>query len=204
MNDETIREQLSSLMDGELAADSAKFLSKRLGNDAELLATWERWHGVRDALRKQETLAPVDFCARVRLALDEDAPETSAPVSRAGLWRTLAGTAIAAGVAAMALMLGQPTLAPTESFDAGAATLAHVAPVTTNDLTPNWRLSPVADRQSFVLAQPQVSNDFDQYFVEHGLANGSNGAFGVVPYVPMVVVPATSGGVVPEQPNSSR
>jgi len=205
MNDETIREQLSSLMDGELAADSAKFLSKRLGNDPELLSTWERWHGLRDALRKQDTLAPVDFCARVRLALDEDlAVEASVPARRAALWRTLAGTAIAAGVAAMALMLGQPTLVPIESFDAGAATLAHVAPVTTTDLTPNWRLSPVADRQSFVLAQPQVSNEFDQYFVDHGLANGSNGASGVVPYVPMVVVPATSVGVVPEQTNSPR
>ncbi len=204
MNNETIREQLSSLMDGELAADSAKFLSKRLGNDAELLSTWERWHGVRDALRKHDTLAPVDFCARVRLALDEDLPEASVPASRAGLWRALAGTAIAAGVAAMALMLGQPTLAPTDSFDAGAVTLAHVAPVTTTDLTPNWRLSPVADRQSFVLAQPQVSNEFDQYFVEHGLANGSNGAIGMVPYVPMVVVPATSVGVAPEQTNTPR
>ncbi len=75
------------------------------------------------------------------------------------------------------------------------ATLASVAPVTTSDLTPNWRLSPVADRQSYVLAQPQLSTEFDGYFIEHGLANGSNGAWGVVPYVPLVAVPATSAGV---------
>ena len=52
MSDETVREQLSSLMDGELPPDSARFLSKRLGNDADLAATWERWHCARDILRQ--------------------------------------------------------------------------------------------------------------------------------------------------------
>ena len=204
MNDETIREQLSALMDGELAPDTARFLSKRLGNDPELLATWERWHGVRDSLRKHEQLAPVDFCARVRDAVETDAAPSVAAPAPTRVWRAVGGMAIAAGVAAVALVLGGPVRAPVEDVRVAEATLAHVAPVTTTDLTPNWRLSPVADRQSYVLAQPQATSEFDSYFLEHGLANGATGAIGVVPYVPMVAIPATGLRESAEQAQAAR
>jgi len=193
MNDETVREQLSSLMDGELAPDSARFLSKRLGNDPELAATWERWHCLRDSLRQQGTLAPVDLCARVREAVTEESTPAIEPIS-GKLWRGLAGGAIAASVAAVALMFGQTALVPDTAKPPAAATLAHMAAVTTTDLTPNWQLSPVADRQSYLLAPPQVGSEFDGYFVEHGLASGSAGALGIVSYVPVVAMPATREG----------
>lgn len=197
MSDDTVREQLSTLMDGELPPDSARFLGKRLGNDAELAATWERWHCARDVLRQQGTFAPADFCAKVRAALDTD-PAVVAPVTvQTGgrVWRGLAGGAIAAGVAVFALVVGQPSVM-SEPERPGVATLASVAPVTTSDLTPNWRLSPVSDRQSVVLAQPQLSSEFDGYFIEHGLANGTAGALGIVSYVPVVATPDTRGSAV--------
>ncbi|HWT14782.1 MAG TPA: sigma-E factor negative regulatory protein [Patescibacteria group bacterium] len=191
MSDDSVREQLSTLMDGELAPDSARFLSKRLGNDPDLAGTWERWHCLRDSLRQQGTLAPADFCAKVREAIDAEDGAMAPPVRASGrFWRGLAGGAIAAGVAVFALMLGSPVGLP-DSTAPAMATLANVAPVTTSDLTPNWRLSPVSDRQSFVLAQPQLNDEFDRYFVEHGLANGSAGALGIVSYVPVVASPAT-------------
>lgn len=202
MNDETVREQLSSLMDGELAPDSARFLSKRLGNDPELAATWERWHCLRDSLRQQGTLAPVDLCARVREAMAEESTPAIVPGS-GKLWRGLAGGAIAASVAAVALMFGQTALVPETAMPPAEATLAHVAPVTTTDLTPNWRLSPVADRQSYLLAPPQLGSEFDGYFVEHGLASGSAGALGIVSYVPVVAMPATREGGDEARPGTS-
>lgn len=193
MNDETVREQLSSLMDGELAPDSARFLAKRLANDGELVATWERWHCIRDSLRQQDLLASSDFCARVRDAIEsEQAPTAPVPARSPRVWRGLAGGAIAAGVAVFALMLGAPhPVADPSAASAPVALLANVAPVTTQDLTPNWQLSPVSDRQSFVLAQAPLNDEFDRYFVEHGLTNGSAGALGVVSYVPVVASPAT-------------
>lgn len=192
MSDDSVREQLSALMDGELPPDSARFLSKRLGNDAELVATWERWHCGRDILRQQGSLAPVDFCAKVREAIEAEGtvPAMRVPAASGRLWRGLAGGTIAAGVAAFALMLGQPAVAP-QVNTAGEATLVAVAPVTTSDLTPNWRLSPVAYGQSVALAAPQLNSEFDRYFVEHGLANGTAGALGIVSYVPVVATPAT-------------
>ena len=114
------------------------------------------------------------------------------------IWRGVAGSAIAASVAVFALMLGSPATVPELALPV-EATLASVAPVTTSDLTPNWRLSPVSDRQSFVLAQPQLNDEFDNYFVEHGLANGSAGALGIVSYVPVVAAPATRADVAQPQ-----
>lgn len=193
MSDDSVREQLSALMDGELSADSARFLSKRLGNDNELSATWERWHCARDALRRQVMFAPADFSANVRAALEADGKPGSAQVGGRNarrVWRGFAGAAIAAGVAAVALVFGGPGPVP-DGIRTGEATLANVASVTTSDLTPNWRLSPVADRQSVVLAQAQTKNEFDRYFVEHGLTNGSAGAFGIVSYAPLVATPDT-------------
>lgn len=207
MSDDTVREQLSSLMDGELSPDSARFLSKRLGNDAGLSATWERWHCARDILRQQGTLAPVDFCANVREAIEAEGSVAPAQAQNASgrLWRGIAGGAIAAGVAVFALMLGQPAMLP-EAAVPGEATLAAVAPITTSDLTPNWRLSPVAYGQSVPLAQPQLNSEFDHYFVEHGLANGTAGALGIVSYVPVVATPATRADAVqsPVAGNASR
>jgi hypothetical protein len=207
MSDDTVREQLSSLMDGELSPDSARFLSKRLGNDAELSSTWERWHCARDILRHQGTLAPVDFCASVREAIDAEGSVAplQVPSTSGRVWRGLAGGAIAAGVAVFALMLGQPALLPEPTLP-GEATLAAVAPITTSDLTPNWRLSPVAYGQSVALAEPRLNNEFDSYFVEHGLANGTAGALGIVSYVPVVATPATRADAVqsPVAGNSSR
>ena len=40
--DENIREQLSAWMDGELPADEARFLERRLANEPALRAHWQR------------------------------------------------------------------------------------------------------------------------------------------------------------------
>ena len=37
------RQQLSALMDGELLADEARFLLRRLQHDRDLAGCWERW-----------------------------------------------------------------------------------------------------------------------------------------------------------------
>lgn len=41
--DPQLLEQLSAWMDGELPADEARFLQRRLGNDVALREQWERW-----------------------------------------------------------------------------------------------------------------------------------------------------------------
>ncbi|HEY0179052.1 MAG TPA: sigma-E factor negative regulatory protein, partial [Dokdonella sp.] len=51
---QTIHEQLSALMDGELERDETRFLLKRLATEQDLPLRWARYHVVRQTLRRQE------------------------------------------------------------------------------------------------------------------------------------------------------
>ena len=165
--DPTSREDLSALMDGELAAEPTRFLLRRLEHDPELGATWSRWHMIRaclasDPARLQGSRFHDDFASRIAAAVQMEA----APRARQRHWaRYMGGGAIAAGVAVAALMLNTPnprvgapaTVAQSSTSapaSAAATTLAEAAPAG-NQITPPWLLS----RQPTVLsAQPASAN----------------------------------------------
>ncbi|HWG67036.1 MAG TPA: sigma-E factor negative regulatory protein [Rhodanobacteraceae bacterium] len=149
--DPTSREDLSALMDGELAAEPTRFLLRRLDHDPELGATWSRWHLIRaclasDPARLQGPALGNDFASRVAAAVQVEAPR-----GRQRRWaRYMGGGAIAAGVAVAALMLNTPnprvgapapvTQSRTAPASAAATALAEAAPAG-NQLTPPWLLS---------------------------------------------------------------
>ncbi|PSD16606.1 anti-sigma factor, partial [Stenotrophomonas maltophilia] len=57
--DQRHREQLSALVDGELGADEARFLLRRMEHDPELAGCQERWQLLGDVMRGQASaLAP--------------------------------------------------------------------------------------------------------------------------------------------------
>lgn len=114
------RQQLSALMDGDLAPDEARFLLRRLQHDDVLNAQWERWQLLGDALRGQAVApAPAGFAGRVSAAIAAD-PASASPAiaasnrSRGGLLRW-GGGALAASVALVALFVArQPASDPVE------------------------------------------------------------------------------------------
>jgi negative regulator of sigma E activity len=124
------RQQMSALMDGELAPDQARFLMRRMREDDALNDTWERWQLCGDVLRgRAQAPAPQGFAERVAAAIAEQAVQPAAnqefrrPGSRLLRW---GGGAIAASVALVALfMAGQQTKPATS---APASELARVAP----------------------------------------------------------------------------
>ncbi|HEX7370540.1 MAG TPA: sigma-E factor negative regulatory protein [Rhodanobacteraceae bacterium] len=167
--DPTSREDLSALMDGELAAEPTRFLMRRLDHDPELAATWSRWHLVRACLASDSSrlsMPPLgdDFAARVSVAIKT---ETQPAAARRRHWANyVGGGALAAGVAVAALMLNVPNsrmaqpaapLAhnqPAPSSAVAATSLAEAVP-TENPVTPPWMLT----RQPTVLsAQPASAN----------------------------------------------
>lgn len=108
--DQRHREQLSALVDGELGADEARFLLRRMEHDPELSGSQERWQLLGDVMRGQASLlAPPGFSAAVAAAIAaEPAPqaEPRRQVRRTG-WRAWGGgAALAASVAAVALFMG--------------------------------------------------------------------------------------------------
>lgn len=133
-----IRESLSAGIDGELSREQLRFLLRRLDHDAALQDSWARYHIARDGLRRQlPAMASGGFSARVMAAIEQEA---APQIVRRNHWlRWSAGGAIAASVAAVALMVGQPT------GDAGhvatlagqpSATVAQVAPASGKPTTP--------------------------------------------------------------------
>ncbi|KIS38948.1 sigma-E factor negative regulatory protein, partial [Stenotrophomonas maltophilia] len=108
--DQRHREQLSALVDGELGADEARFLLRRMEHDPELAGCQERWQLLGDVMRGQASaLAPAGFSSAVAAAIAAEPAPQAAPrrqVRRSG-WRAWGGgAALAASVAAVALFMG--------------------------------------------------------------------------------------------------
>jgi len=97
------RQQLSALMDGELEADQARFLLRRIGHDEALAACQERWQLIGDVLRGQaHVLAPSGFTAHVQRALDA---EIAIHQKKHTQWKPWgAGVALAASIAAVSVL----------------------------------------------------------------------------------------------------
>jgi sigma-E factor negative regulatory protein RseA len=132
MNNESSKEQLSALMDGELSRDETRFLMRRLDADAQLAKTWSNYQLASDVLKKRfATPMRADFAASVMQAIVIDEQPAA---SRGGWMRWAGGGAIAAAVAVFALTSTQrlddaapqqqPVLASTSS------------PITTGPSTP--------------------------------------------------------------------
>ncbi|RMH93039.1 hypothetical protein EBB59_07435 [Lysobacter pythonis] len=129
---ETPREQLSALLDGELEAEQARFLLRRLQHDGELAGDLARWQIAGDALRgRAEAPAPIGFAEAVAAriaaeaspAMPADAPPavaarragaaamptvTARPAPRHARWRWFGGGALAASLAFASLLLIRP------------------------------------------------------------------------------------------------
>lgn len=134
------RQQMSALMDGELAPDQARFLMRRMSEDDALNDTWERWQLCGDVLRgRAQAPAPQGFAERVAAAIAEQSVQPAAnhqDFRRSGN-RVLrwGGGAIAAAVALVAVfMAGQQSSRPAATASTPAlASAAAPAPISTPD-----------------------------------------------------------------------
>lgn len=142
-------EQLSALLDGELPPEETDFLLKRLGRDAEARETLARYQLVGDTLRGERVRARPDFMLRVSAAIAAE-PPLEAPARVAGRaadgtrgaavsrWlRPVAGLAIAAGVASVAVFVMQrdPSMPPAATV-ASTAAPAPAATLAASSLAP--------------------------------------------------------------------
>jgi sigma-E factor negative regulatory protein RseA len=124
-----IHEQLSAFHDGELPAAESELLLKRLQRDPQLRTTVGRYSLIGEALRSTEAGGPSkDFAARVAQALEqEEVPKPWRPV--ADWLKPVAGGAIAAGVAAVALVSLRMTQPDTSPAQVAAEAADQSAPV---------------------------------------------------------------------------
>ncbi|WP_299341832.1 sigma-E factor negative regulatory protein [uncultured Pseudoxanthomonas sp.] len=156
------RQQLSALMDGELIADEARFLLRRLQHDHELAGCWERWQLCGDVLRgRGRAPAPAGFAGRVAQAIAaETAPAAasapqSMPTRPRGLLARWGGGALAASVALVALFMARQQ-SPQEVPVSSGTSMAS-AQATSPAAMPEAPSAPAPDAEAYAAAAVAVA-----------------------------------------------
>lgn len=189
-----LREQVSALCDDALAADSRRFLLRRLGDDADLKSAWSNYHLIGDALRGQAgpALAP-DFAQRVQAALDAEARESS----RHGWVRWGGGAAVAAAVALAAIIAVPVQQPPPVPSSPGMVSNAEVAPtgLSERDLRPD--ISRAAQTVAVGATSPGYGTLNNGLPVRYVPVLQADGRLVLVPYTPLLQTPAQQGTTSP-------
>ena len=156
------RQQLSALMDGDLAADEARFLLRRLQHDHELAGCWERWQLCGDVLRGQgRAPAPAGFAERVAqaIAAESSAATTTASQAQASRPRNLlarwGGGALAASVALVALFMVRQQ--SPQDVPVSEGTQVASAQATSPALAPESPSAPAPDAEAYAAAAVAVA-----------------------------------------------
>ena len=180
---EQIREQVSAFLDGELPASETELLLKRLTRDAKLRESFGRYGLIGEALRGTVPAHLTrGFSTRVNRAIDGESMVVGGaalPVRTQGWWRPLAGAAVAAGVAAVAVVAlqqranrpitassvlrAQPVLVKAETREA----LSYTVPTAVASATPG--VLPEARLTNYVFAHSNYSSLLGQRNVLSGL-----------------------------------
>lgn len=189
-----LREQVSALCDSELAADSRRFLLKRLADDAELKLAWSNYHLIGDSLRRQAgpPLA-LDFADRVQAALDTEAAQSS----RHGWMRWAGGASMAAAVA-LAAIIAVPVQQPMPP--AGTPAMVGNGQVAPSGLSER-DLRPDLSRTAQAVAGGVAPNPYVQSKaglpVRYVPVLQPDGRLVLVPYTPLLQTPAESAVTAP-------
>jgi len=174
MNDKP-RDQMSAFLDDELPDREAGLLLRRLQGDAELRGAAERYLLIGQALRG-ERLSGVDLAGRVAAALDaETAYDTAATPSGRPRWlRPVAGAAVAATVAVVALM-GLQNNGERAGVDAVTADVSADAPpvATPGDEADGFAYTVPVDAALTVRPVSAVPARLTNYMISHGERAGT-------------------------------
>lgn len=180
---EQIREQISALVDGELALAERRLLLERLVRDPALRAHWDNYQLISDSLR--QSLAPLTdpgLADRVLAALEaEPAHQSVSPSRWLSVVRPVAGLAVAASVAVVAVLTLQQPDVPRPG--AGAVQLAATPPAPADYA----RLAPVPPQvATSEVRTPQSASRLNEYLVNHSEYAASGGMPGMLPHARIV------------------
>lgn len=173
-------ERLSAFVDGELEqAEAEQLISEMLSNE-ELRSRWLRYQRAGSALRREaDASSSTDLLAGIHARLNDEptilAPRQHQPLS--ATFKQVAGMAIAATIAAVAVLMIQPA---EKVFSPASNQLAATTP------------APVAEQQQWLRVnsvnwsndRPAVVSKLNSYLVNH---NGYSTAIrGTLPFAPIV------------------
>lgn len=177
-----MKEKLSALVDAELDELDERRTLNALTSDADLRATWERYHLIGTVMAREfGALATPGLPDRIMAQLETDTARTR---TRLRFWPLAGGFAVAASVTVVAIValqtlqqpLNTPSSAPLAVASSGAALPAAATPATAS-----------------VPKDVAVAKDFEEplypYLVGHNEFMPTAGMGGMLPYVRVVAYP---------------
>jgi sigma-E factor negative regulatory protein RseA len=172
---DTIKEQVSAFVDGELPDAERELLQRRLSSDDELQGTWQRYHLIRDAMREDLP----EYVSRKSHSdysqhgdIDDSNPVPTNTWQR--LLRPVAGVAIAASVAMLAVfgvIYNTDSIAP--------PTASQIAASQPSQLPESYLVVP---RGGWNSAKPAVVSHLNGYLVDHSNYSGFGARQSIIPY----------------------
>lgn len=184
---ENNQEQLSCLMDGELDRNTTRFLLRRLAADVGMRDAWRRYHVVRACLHG-DRVATGDLSGRVAAALTDEAGSPALNRTLTTWLKPIAGSAIAASVAVLAVIGINQNLLERQTPAASVEQTGFVSQGTTLDRTFTRPAVPV----SYSAETGSNRHRLNTYVLRH---NQAAGGAGFVSYVPIV----TSQPILPPE-----
>jgi sigma-E factor negative regulatory protein RseA len=170
---DSVNEQLSACLDGELPAAELDLLLKRMSREEALGRTASRYSAIGAALREQQgPIASIDFAARVAQAVAQEevapAPQFGARTARFDRRRWLRpalSAAMAAGIATFAvLIVNRPDPGAPQPVAEVPAVPQYSAPVAA--VPENWPSERLAN---YVVAHSEYSSPLGRPMVLNGL-----------------------------------
>ena len=183
---DAVNEQLSACLDGELPRAELALLLKRVERDAQVRDAMSRYALIGEGLRHEKpVVASREFAAGVMAAIATEPARSAGRVPAAVLrrLRPVAGIAVAAGVAAVAIFTMQPNGTPdttaagqiASNQAAPAATIAardtdpsYVVPAPSTSLAPAFAV-PAARLTNYVVAHSEYSSPLGRRSVLTGV-----------------------------------
>jgi len=190
-------ELTSALLDGELDPRAQlQFLSELTGPEREELERFERYCLIGDAIRGESTVLAVSVASKVHESL-VDEPVVLAPSARENsrAWlKPLAGVAVAASVAAVAIFVAPQLMTQPKVDDTPAQVATEVTPAVTKSIlvaagstSPQPAPAPKdAKGTRWRGLTPDLENRLNRLVIEHHEFGGRTGINGPVPHIGLV------------------
>ena len=177
---EKLHEQISALVDDELAEAEQALLIKRLDDDVHLRHSLSRYQLISDALQNHlpDRVDP-DFSVGVQVALQDDPDMHVRSAGTARLFKPLAGLALAASVAVVAVFSLQSVRQESPLATPAVATAPAVV-----DEFPATGVAPLL--ASSPVNPATGAQGLDIYLVNHNEYAVNRGMQGMLPYVRLV------------------
>jgi sigma-E factor negative regulatory protein RseA len=176
------RESISAMLDDELDSQSGSIVDDLL-HSASLKDSWARYSLISDVLKKQMPES-MDFNLADRISADvENEPTVLAPRKPAtqNFLKPVAGFAIAASVAAMAILGIQQN---NETIEPNSSQIVSFTPQATLNIAPTQLVSSNPDAEAQLrLVNANKRARLNSYLVNHNESRINSGFQGMQPYV---------------------